>query len=109
MIPETIAHYRVLAKIGEGGMGEVYRAVDTKLDREVALKILPASFAQDPDRMARFEREAKVLASLNGLALGPGLNFDVSRDGRVLTPNQIEDSEATPIDVVINWASGLKR
>jgi Tol biopolymer transport system component/predicted Ser/Thr protein kinase len=65
VVPETIAHYRILAKIGEGGMGEVYRAFDTKLDREVALKILPASFAQDPDRMGRFEREAKVLAALN--------------------------------------------
>ncbi|HYL35145.1 MAG TPA: protein kinase [Bryobacteraceae bacterium] len=65
MIGQTIAHYRITAKLGEGGMGEVYRAVDTKLDREVALKILPAAFAADADRMARFEREAKVLASLN--------------------------------------------
>src|SRR5579863_6351161 len=65
MIGQTIAHYRITAKLGEGGMGEVYRAVDTKLDREVALKILPAAFATDADRMARFEREAKVLASLN--------------------------------------------
>ncbi|HUJ50764.1 MAG TPA: protein kinase [Bryobacteraceae bacterium] len=60
-----IAHYRITAKLGEGGMGEVYRAVDTKLDREVALKILPAAFASDSGRMARFELEAKVLASLN--------------------------------------------
>jgi serine/threonine protein kinase len=65
MIGETIAHYRITAKLGEGGMGEVYRATDTKLGRDVALKILPQSFAADADRMARFEREAKVLASLN--------------------------------------------
>jgi Tol biopolymer transport system component/predicted Ser/Thr protein kinase len=62
---QTIAHYRIVSKLGEGGMGEVYRATDTKLGREVAIKILPAGFAQDPGRMARFEREAKVLASLN--------------------------------------------
>jgi len=53
------------ALIGEGGMGQVYRARDTKLDRDVALKILPESFASDPDRLMRFEREAKTLASLN--------------------------------------------
>jgi serine/threonine-protein kinase len=57
--------YEILAPIGAGGMGEVYRAKDTKLDREVAIKVLPAALAQDPERLARFEREAKVLASLN--------------------------------------------
>jgi serine/threonine protein kinase len=57
--------YKILAPLGAGGMGEVYRAKDTKLKREVALKVLPDSFANDPERMARFEREAKVLASLN--------------------------------------------
>jgi serine/threonine-protein kinase len=61
----SIAHYRISAKLGEGGMGEVWRATDTKLNRDVAIKILPEAFAQDPDRMARFEREAQVLASLN--------------------------------------------
>ena len=62
--------YQVTAKIGEGGMGEVYRARDTKLDRDVALKVLPEAFTQDPDRLARFEREAKVLASLNHPNIG---------------------------------------
>jgi serine/threonine protein kinase len=57
--------YEILGPIGKGGMGEVYRARDTKLKRDVALKVLPASFARDPDRMARFQREAEVLASLN--------------------------------------------
>src|ERR1700730_10253953 len=57
--------YEILGPIGAGGMGEVYRARDTKLDREGALKVLPAALAQHPDRLARFEREAKVLAALN--------------------------------------------
>ena len=63
--PQTIAHYRISGKVGEGGMGAVYRAMDTKLGREVAIKVLPASFAEDADRIGRFTREAKVLASLN--------------------------------------------
>src|SRR5512132_36328 len=57
--------YEVVAPLGAGGMGEVYRARDTRLKREVALKILPESFASNPDRLARFQREAEVLASLN--------------------------------------------
>src|SRR5467141_161876 len=57
--------YEILSPLGAGGMGEVYRARDTKLDRDVAIKILPDAFATDPERMARFEREAKTLASLN--------------------------------------------
>src|ERR1700681_3159529 len=60
-----LGHYEVLAPIGAGGMGEVYKARDTKLEREVAIKVLPAALAQDSERLTRFEREAKVLASLN--------------------------------------------
>jgi serine/threonine-protein kinase len=60
-----LGHYETLAPIGAGGMGEVYRAHDTKLNRDVALKVLPAEFASDPERMARFKREAQLLASLN--------------------------------------------
>jgi serine/threonine-protein kinase len=65
MIGKTLSHYKVLEKIGQGGMGEVYRAEDTNLSREVAIKVLPEQFTQDPQRLARFEREAKLLASLN--------------------------------------------
>jgi serine/threonine protein kinase len=57
--------YDILAPLGAGGMGEVYRAADTRLKRQVAVKILPAAVATDPDRLARFQREAEVLASLN--------------------------------------------
>jgi serine/threonine protein kinase/tetratricopeptide (TPR) repeat protein len=64
MIGKTIAHYEILEKIGAGGMGEVYRVHDTKLDRDVALKILPEDLALDPERRMRFEREAKAVAAL---------------------------------------------
>jgi serine/threonine-protein kinase len=64
-IGESIGAYQVIAKLGEGGMGEVYRARDTKLNRDVAIKVLLPAVANDPDRLARFSREAQVLASLN--------------------------------------------
>ena len=65
LIGQRIGSYEILSLIGAGGMGEVYRARDTKLKRDVALKVLPEAFANDPERMARFQREAEVLASLN--------------------------------------------
>ena len=60
-----LSHYRLVEQIGEGGMGVVWRATDTTLGRDVAIKVLPEAFARDPERMARFEREARLLASLN--------------------------------------------
>src|SRR5262245_28033203 len=62
---QSFGAYTIVAKLGEGGMGEVYRATDSRLDRDVAIKILPASVANDSDRRARFDREAKALAALN--------------------------------------------
>ncbi len=61
----TLSHYQIIEKIGQGGMGEVYRAEDTNLRREVAIKVLPEQFTKDPQRLARFEREAQLLAQLN--------------------------------------------
>ena len=77
----TLGPYEVSAKIGEGGMGEVWQAHDTTLDRDVALMVLPEAFTSDPDRLARFEREAKVLASLNHPNIGSiyGLEEAVTR------------------------------
>ncbi len=65
MIGTTLHHYRILSKLGEGGMGEVYVAEDTKLHREVALKVLPRDMASDPERLQRFQREARAVAALN--------------------------------------------
>jgi serine/threonine protein kinase len=68
---DKLGHYEVLSLLGQGGMGEVYRACDTTLKRDVALKVLPASLVRDSDRMAHFQREAEVLASLDHPNVGP--------------------------------------
>jgi len=73
--------YEVVAAIGSGGMGEVYRAKDTKLGRDIAIKVLPAAFAQDPERLARFEREARLLASLNHSNIAQIYGFESATPG----------------------------
>ena len=86
-----LAHYEILSPLGKGGMGEVWRARDSKLGREVAIKTLPEEFAKDEERLARFEREAKLLASLNhpNIATIHGLEED---DGtRFLVLELVED------------------
>src|SRR6202163_3919183 len=82
--------YEILAPIGAGGMGEVYRAKDTKLRREIALKVLPDSFAGDPARMARFQREAQVLASLNHPNIAAIYGLEESNGVRALVMELVE-------------------
>ena len=85
-----IGPYEILGAIGAGGMGEVCRARDTKLDREVAIKILPAAFAKDPGRLARFHREAKVLAALNHPNIAQIYGVEESSEGPALVMELIE-------------------
>src|ERR1700694_3098574 len=80
-VGDRLGPYEILAPIGAGGMGEVYKARDTKLDREVAIKVLPAALAQDPERLARFEREAKGLASLNHPNIAQNYGSEESNGG----------------------------
>jgi Tol biopolymer transport system component len=106
MIGKTLDHYRVLQELGRGGMGEVYAAEDLSLDRKVALKFLPDAFVGDPERMARFEREAKLLASLNhsniaaiyGLEQAEGKRFLVLELVEGETLAQRLNKGALPID-----------
>ena len=89
-VGSRIAHYDVTALIGEGGMGQVYQATDTKLNRQVALKILPEAFATDPDRLARFQREAQVLASLNHPGIAAIYGIEEAEDTRALVLELVE-------------------
>ena len=86
-IGQRFAHYEVLAPLGEGGMGEVYRARDRQLGRDVAIKILPRLFATDPERRIRFEREARLLASLNHPHIGAIYGFEVMDGAPALVPS----------------------
>ena len=80
MSPEqAIAHYGILSKLGAGGMGEVWRATDTRLHRDLAVKILPEAFAHDSDRMGRFQNETRVLASLNHPVSRPSTGWGTAR------------------------------
>ena len=87
-----LGSYEIVSPLGAGGMGEVYRARDTRLGREVALKVLPTAFASDPERMVRFQREAQVLASLNHPRIGAIYGFEDSNGIRALVMELIEGS-----------------
>ncbi len=90
MIGSRLAHYTVVSHLGAGGMGEVWRATDGRLGRDVALKLLPASVARDPERLARFQREAQLLASLNHPHIGAIYGFESDGDSRFLVLELVE-------------------
>ena len=85
-----LGHYNVTSLLGEGGMGQVWLATDTQLHRQVALKILPEAFADDPDRLARFQREAQILASLNHPNIGTIYGLEEAEDVRALVLELVE-------------------
>jgi Tol biopolymer transport system component len=90
VIGSRLGPYQITAKLGEGGMGEVYRATDTKLDRQVAIKVLPAAFIEDKERLARFEREAKLLAQLHHPNIASIFGLEESDGTRALVMELVE-------------------
>ena len=90
LVGRQLGVYHVLSKIGEGGMGEVYRALDTKLRRDVALKVLPNQFARDPERLTRFRREAQLLASLNHKNIASIYGFEETAEANFLVLELVE-------------------
>ncbi|MEE8608321.1 MAG: protein kinase [Nitrospiraceae bacterium] len=115
MIGKTLSHYHVVEKLGAGGMGEVYRATDTKLNRDVVLKVLPEAFASDQQRMARFQREAQVLASLNHPNIATIHGLEESGSVRALAMELVEGPTladriaqgAIPLDEVLPIAKQI--
>jgi len=97
VIGKTLAHYEITDLIGKGGMGEVYRARDTKLDRDVALKMLPPELGQDPERKARFEREARTLASLQHANIASIYGFEEAGGHRFLVMELVEGHDLTEL------------
>src|SRR5271170_6281791 len=115
LVGRTLAHYRINTAIGAGGMGVVYRATDSKLGREVALKILPPDMARDPERLARFEREARTVAALNhphivtiySVEEADGVHFLTMElvEGHAL--NELIPESGLPVQQIIEIASAL--
>ncbi len=115
LIPGTrLGPYEIVSALGAGGMGEVYRARDTRLQRDVAIKVLPPAFSTDPERLTRFEQEARAAAALNH----PNIlavydigthEYAVSSDGRrFLLRRQVVVNGRLPLAVVLNWGVELK-
>jgi TolB-like protein/Flp pilus assembly protein TadD len=115
MIGKALAHYRITAVLGAGGMGEVFRATDTKLGREVALKVLPAAVAADPERLDRFQREARSLAALDHPGIVTVYSVEQAEGVHFLTMQLVEGepldrvipSQGLPLDRWLSIATGL--
>lgn len=102
--------YEITGHLGKGGMGEVYRAKDTKLDREVAIKVLPPSLARDPERLARFEREAKVLASLNHPHIATIYSLEESAEGKAIAMELVDGTtlkSPLTVDTALGYAKQI--
>src|SRR4249920_2563645 len=94
MIGKTIAQYQITAKLGAGGMGEVFLAEDTRLERKAAIKFLPAEFAADPDRRQRFLREARAASALNHPHVCVVYDVGETEDGRPFIAMEFVDGES---------------
>ena len=98
MVGQTLAHYKILEKIGSGGMGDVYLAEDTKLDRKVALKVLPPELAENEERRARFKREAKAIAALNHLNIVHLYSVEEAGGVHFITMELVKGEDAGGVD-----------
>src|SRR5881394_1425853 len=115
MIGTRLAHYEITSHLGSGGMGDVYQATDSKLGRIVAIKLLPAAFASDPERLARFRREAQVLASLNHPNIAHIYGLEESGDTRCIVMELVEGETlqariqrgAIPVDEALTIAAQI--
>jgi serine/threonine protein kinase len=115
LIGRTLSHYHITAAIGAGGMGEVYRANDTKLGRDVALKVLSAQMAHDPNRLARFQREARSVAALNHPHIVTIFSVEEAEGVNFLTMELVEGQSlerlipagGLPVERIVEIASAL--
>lgn len=105
-----LGSYKITGHLGKGGMGEVYRARDTKLDRDVAIKVLPHSLGRDPDRLARFEREAKILGSLNHPNIATIYSLEESPEGQAIAMELVDGAtlkSPLPLNTALHYASQI--